>query len=155
MLETLMKMGSVQENYKVIDDYGNYMRTIEALIIDDADIQEKAIELADELELNYFYEEEGFFVIELSDYSKRETNKKYKVEEVIEMKENFPIDGEAYAVGKANNLYFFAWGPEYPYADEVPSYEVTDGASGIKWHNTKKEALAAMNEAVEAAENKN
>lgn len=73
MLETLMKMGSVQESYLVIDDYGNHMRTIKALIIDDADIQEKAIELAGELELNYFYEEEGFFVVELSDYSKRET----------------------------------------------------------------------------------
>lgn len=75
---------------------------------------------------------------------------KVKVEDVIEMKENFPVDGEAYAVGKANNLYFFAWGPEYPYVDVVPCYEVPDGASGIKWYSTKKEALTAMNEAVEA-----
>lgn len=100
MLETLMKMGSVQENYKVIDDYGSYMRTIEALIIDDADIQEKAIELADELELNYFYEEEGFFVVELSDYSKRETNKNPKEEKEMEttvkvMYENILV-GEVY-----------------------------------------------------------
>ncbi len=79
---------------------------------------------------------------------------KVKVEDVIEMKENFPVDGEAYAVGKAENgKYFFTWGPEFPYADVVPCYEVTDGASGIKWYNTKKEALTAMNEAVEAVEN--
>lgn len=77
---------------------------------------------------------------------------KVKVEEVIEMKEDFPTDGEAYAVGKANNLYFFAWGPEYPYVDVVPCYEIPDGESGIKWYNTKKEALTAMNEAVEARE---
>lgn len=82
--------------------------------------------------------------------AEKEEELKVKVEEVIEMKEDFPTDGEAYAVGKANNLYFFAWGPEYPYADVVPRYEVPDGASGIKWYNTKKEALTAMNEAVEA-----
>lgn len=77
-----------------------------------------------------------------------------KVVELIEMKENYPVDGEAYAVGKAENgKYFFAWGSEVPYADEVPSYDIPDGASGIKWHNTKKEALTAMSAAVEAVEN--
>lgn len=85
----------------------------------------------------------------------KEGELKVKVETILEMKENFPVDGESYAVGKAENgKYFFAWGPEYPYADEVPSYEVPDGASGIKWSSTKKEAMAAMNEAVEAVENK-
>lgn len=79
---------------------------------------------------------------------------KVKVEDVIEMKENFPTDGEAYAVGKAENgKYFFTWGPEYPYANEVQAYEIPDGESGIKWYNTKKEALTGMNEAVEAVEN--
>jgi hypothetical protein len=76
---------------------------------------------------------------------------KVKVEEVIEMKEDFPTDGEVSAVGKAENgKYFFAWGPEFPYADVLPRYEVPDGASGIKWYSTKKEALTDMNEAVEA-----
>lgn len=79
---------------------------------------------------------------------------KVKVEEVIEMKEDFPTDGEAYAVGKAENgKYFFAWGSEYPYANEVPAYEIPDGESGIKWYNTKKEALTAMNEVIGAVEN--
>lgn len=83
--------------------------------------------------------------------AENEEKLKVKVEEVIEMKENFPNDGEAYAVGKAENgKYFFAWGSEYPYANEVPAYEIPDGASGIKWYNTKKEALTAMNEAVSA-----
>lgn len=75
-----------------------------------------------------------------------------RVKEIIKMKENFPIDGEAYAIGKAGEKYFFAWGSEYPYADEVPIYDIPDGDSGISWHNTKKEALVAMSEAVEAVE---
>lgn len=75
-----------------------------------------------------------------------------KVETILEMKENYPVDGEAYAVGRANDLYFFAWGPEYPYADELPSYDISEGESGIVWYNTKKEAMAAMNEAVKAVE---
>lgn len=83
----------------------------------------------------------------------KEGELKVKVEEVIEMKENLPVDGEAYAVGKAENgKFFFAWGSEYPYADEVPSYDIPDGECGIKWFDSKNEALAAMNEAVEARE---
>ena len=84
----------------------------------------------------------------------KEGELKVKVEDVIEMKENFPVDGEAYAVGKAENgKYFFAWGPEYPYADVVPRYEVPDGASGIKWYNTKNEAMTAMNEVIGVCNN--
>lgn len=87
--------------------------------------------------------------------TENEEKLKVKVEDVIEMKENFPVDGEAYAVGKAENgKYFFAWGPEIPYADEVPAYDIPDGASGISWYNSKNEALAAMNQAVEAREEK-
>lgn len=86
--------------------------------------------------------------------AEKEEELKVKVEEVIEMKENFPVDGEAYAVGKAENgKYFFAWGPEYPYVDVVPCYEVPDGASGIKWYNTKNEAMTAMNEVIGVCEN--
>ena len=80
----------------------------------------------------------------------KEGELKVKVENILELKENYPVDGESYAVGKANDLYFFAWGPEFPYANEVPAYEIPDGESGIKWYNTKKEAMTAMNEAVEA-----
>jgi len=77
-----------------------------------------------------------------------------KVEKVIEFKENFPIDGEAYIVGKAENgKYFFAWGPEFPYMEEVPAENVPDGDSGIEWYETEKEAISEMEEVAEAWEN--
>lgn len=81
----------------------------------------------------------------------KEEELKVKVEKIIEMRDNFPINGEAYVVGKAENgKYFFAWGPEYPYATEVPSYNIPDGESGISWHATEKQAMAEMKDAVEA-----
>ncbi|MED4962959.1 hypothetical protein [Heyndrickxia coagulans] len=81
----------------------------------------------------------------------KEEELKVTVESVIEMRGNFPNDGEAYTVGKAENgKYFFAWGPEYPYADEVPGYNIPDGESGISWHATEKQAMAEMQETVEA-----
>lgn len=83
----------------------------------------------------------------------KEEELKVKVEEIIEMRDNFPTDGEAYTVGKAENgKYFFAWGPEYPYADEVPSYNVDDGESGIEHFPTKKHAMEAMKATVDAWE---
>ena len=57
--------------------------------------------------------------------AEKEEALKVKVETTLEMKENFPVDGEAYAVGKAENgKYFFAWGSEVPYVDEVPLYDI-------------------------------
>lgn len=69
---------------------------------------------------------------------------------IIEMKENFPIDGEAYVVGELMGRYFFAWGPDFPFADELPEEDITDGESGIKWFATKKEALQEYLDAVDA-----
>jgi len=69
---------------------------------------------------------------------------------IIIMKENFPVDGEAYAVGEHNGKYFFAWGSEYPYADVLPSEDITEGESGIEWYRTEEEALQAYLDAVEA-----
>ncbi|WP_153014977.1 hypothetical protein [Heyndrickxia coagulans] len=81
----------------------------------------------------------------------KEEELKVKVEEIIERRDNFPNDGEAYAVGKAENgKYFFAWGPEYPYAEEIPGYNIPDGENGISWHATEKQAMAELQEAVEA-----
>lgn len=81
----------------------------------------------------------------------KEEELKVKVEKTIEMRDNFPNDGEAYVVGKAENgKYFFAWGPEYPYATEVPSYDIPDGENGISWHATEKQAMAELQEAVKA-----
>ena len=74
-----------------------------------------------------------------------------KVEKVIEMWDNFPITGEAFIVGKAENgKYFFAWGPEIPYDEEVPAENISEGESGISWHETEKEAMEEMKEAAES-----
>lgn len=81
----------------------------------------------------------------------KEKELKVKVEKTIEMRDNFPNDGEAYVVGKAENgKYFFAWGPEYPYSEEVPGYNIPDGENGISWHATEKQAMAEMQDAVES-----
>ncbi|UYM81212.1 ribbon-helix-helix domain-containing protein [Heyndrickxia coagulans] len=83
----------------------------------------------------------------------KEEELKVEVLEIVELRDNFPNNGEAYAVGKAENgNYFFAWGPEYPYADEVPSYNVDDGESGIGHFPTKKHAMEAMKATVDAWE---
>lgn len=75
-----------------------------------------------------------------------------KVVEIIEFKENFPVDGEAYTVGKVEDgRFFFAWGSEYPYSEEIPGVEIPDGEGGISYHPTKEEAMKAFSEAVEAA----
>lgn len=68
----------------------------------------------------------------------------------IIVKENFPNDGEAYVVGEQMGRYFFAWGPEYPYSDELPSENIMDGESGIEWFSTEEDALQAYIDAMEA-----
>lgn len=70
---------------------------------------------------------------------------------VIVMKEDFPNDGEAYVVGEQMGRYFFAWGPEYPFTDELPEKDITSGESGIRWFETEEEALQEYLDAVEAA----
>ena len=70
---------------------------------------------------------------------------------IIIMKEDFPIDGEAYVVGEQMGRYFFAWGPEYPFADELPEEDITNGESGIQWFETEEEALQEYLDAVDAA----
>lgn len=71
-------------------------------------------------------------------------------------KENFPIDGEAYVVGevstKAGKKYFFAWGADFPFSEDVPFEDVPDGESGIEWFQTEEEARRAMKNAIEAWE---
>ena len=76
-----------------------------------------------------------------------------KVKEILEQKDSFPLDGEAYVVGQTEDgRYFFAWGWEYPKDNELPEKEVLDGANGFQFYNTEEEALGAMREAEEAAE---
>lgn len=71
--------------------------------------------------------------------------------ETVEIREDFPVRDEAYALLRGENGYFaFAWGPKYPYADEVPAQDVKDGESGIEWYDSEDAARTAMNRAVEA-----
>lgn len=71
--------------------------------------------------------------------------------ETIEIREDFPNRDEAYALLRgADGRYAFAWGPKYPYADEVPAQDVKDGESGIEWHDSEDAARIAMFQAVEA-----
>lgn len=73
--------------------------------------------------------------------------------ERIEFREDFPNRDEAYAILRGENGRFaFAWGPEYPYADEVPAENVPASESGLEWHDTEESARSAMNRAIEAWE---
>lgn len=72
---------------------------------------------------------------------------------VLEIRENFPVQDEAYALLRGEDgRYAFAWGPTYPYADEIPAQDVQDGESGIEWHDTEDAARSAMNRAAESWE---
>jgi len=70
----------------------------------------------------------------------------------VEIIEDFPNRDEAYAILTDGERYAFAWGPTYPYVDEVPAQDVKDGESGIEWHETENAARAAMRESVKAWE---
>jgi len=71
--------------------------------------------------------------------------------ECIEIREDFPVRDEAYAILRGEGgRYAFAWGAQYPYADEVPAENVPAGESGIEWHETENAARAAMEEAIAA-----
>ncbi|WP_077616874.1 hypothetical protein [Caenibacillus caldisaponilyticus] len=74
-----------------------------------------------------------------------------QVVETIARRDDFPIDGEAYVVGKVDDgRYFFAWGPEYPFADEVPAHDIEAGESGLSYHETEEAARKEMLEAIRA-----
>ena len=79
--------------------------------------------------------------------------KTVQIVETIERREDYPVRDESYLVGRVEDgRYFFAWGPEYPYREEVPAEDISDGESGISYHTTVDEALEAMQAAVEAVE---
>ena len=91
----------------------------------------------------------------IKDYTiKKERELSVPVDEILDLRDNFPNDGEAYAVGKANEKYFFAWGSEYPFANEVPSFNIHDGESGIEWHESKESAFDAMENTIKVWDTK-
>gem|GEM_PF-1689455 len=92
------------------------------------------------------------FIEEYTTKKEKELNIMAQVVETITRRDDFPIDGEAYVVGKVDDgRYFFAWGPEYPFTDEVPAYEIENSESGISYHDTEEDAQKDMMETVAAA----
>lgn len=78
---------------------------------------------------------------------------KVRVKEILDSKDNFPVEGQAHVVGQAENgLYFFAWGPAYPYMSEVPVLDDPFYGSGILWFDRKYQAINMYKKAVRHAE---
>lgn len=76
-----------------------------------------------------------------------------RIKEEIKRLDDFPVDGESYVLGIAeNNEYFFAWGSEIPYTEEIPNENILDGANGIKFFNTLEEAENEFNITINAWE---
>jgi hypothetical protein len=70
-------------------------------------------------------------------------NKMIKVD-LVEMKENFPLDGEAYAILTDGSKFAFAWGPEFPFSDEVPATDLLEGEAGLQWFDSEDAARSEM-----------
>lgn len=69
----------------------------------------------------------------------------------VDIKDNFPIDGEAYAILTDGTRFAFAWGSEYPYDYEnVPREDLLASESGVQWFETKEQALSAQTQAIVA-----
>jgi hypothetical protein len=78
---------------------------------------------------------------------------KMRIKEEIKRLDNFPIDGESYILGLAeDNRYFFAWGSEIPYSEEIPNENILDGENGIEFFNTLEEAENRFNITIDAWE---
>lgn len=76
-----------------------------------------------------------------------------KVVDIIKQRNDYPLDGESYIVGKTEDgRYFFSWGWSYPEQEELPEEEVANGVDGFKYYQTEDEAFGAMTEAIEARE---
>lgn len=76
-----------------------------------------------------------------------------QVVEEMEIRYDYPTIEEAYRVGRAENgRYFFAWGPDLPYQDEIPVWNIPNGEGGTTWHDMEEEARAEMQDAIDANE---
>ena len=76
-----------------------------------------------------------------------------RIKEEIKRLDNFPIDGESYILGLAeDNRYFFAWGSEIPYSEEIHNENILDGENGIEFFNTLEEAESRFNITIDAWE---
>jgi len=68
----------------------------------------------------------------------------------LERHSNFPVDGQDYCVGQADDgRWFFTWGFRWPSGGKVPAEDFEDGNNGIHWHETPDAAREDMREAME------
>ena len=72
-----------------------------------------------------------------------------ELKKVIITLSNFPMVDEDYVLGSTEDgKYFFSWNWD---VEELPSEEVLEGESGIRYHDTLKEAAQDMKETIEAS----
>ena len=71
------------------------------------------------------------------------------LKEVMIILHNFPMVDEDYVLGSTEDgEYFFSWNWDI---EELPTKEVLEGESGIKYFDTLKEAAQYMKETIEAS----
>lgn len=72
-----------------------------------------------------------------------------ELKKVIIILSNFPMVDEDYVLGSTEDgKYFFSWNWDI---EELPNEEVLEGESGIRYHDTLKEAAQDMKETIEAS----
>ena len=73
-----------------------------------------------------------------------------ELKKVITTLNNFPMVDEDYVLGSTEDgKYFFSWNWNI---EELPDDEILEGESGIRYHDTLKEAAQDMKETIEASE---
>lgn len=74
-----------------------------------------------------------------------------QLKKVITILSDFPMVDEEYVLGSTEDgKYFFSW--NWDIEEELPDEEILQGESGIRYHDTLKEAAQDMKEAIEASE---
>ena len=72
-----------------------------------------------------------------------------ELKKVITILSDFPKVDEDYVLGSTEDgKYFFSWNWDI---EELPDEEILEGESGIRYHDTLKEAAQDMKEAIEAS----
>ena len=73
-----------------------------------------------------------------------------ELKKVITILGNFPMADEDYVLGSTeDDKYFFSWNWDI---EELPDDEVLEGESGIRYHDTLKDAAQDMKDTIEASE---
>ncbi len=103
--------------------------------------------IADTHHLERYLVECGYNVVEITELEGENEMKELK--KVIIILRNFPMVDEDYILGSTEDgKYFFSWNWDI---EELPTKEVLDGESGVKYFDTLKEAAQDMKETIEAS----